>query len=199
MTSFSKAGNFLFCWQHNYIQETDFPYFEAIHNLKFTVVSNPQVSDSSVAAINSNEHIINFDLKGSFAEGDKLIFAWSGKTAADCNPKNFLGSTYLYRYSYFSSVWFGINSGTYGIKNYTMDEIQMCYSSNAEDAPSSWFRVKKTTGAIYFIKVHEYNFNINTKVPELLSFYPTYGSTELYESDTQITFNFLSQAVYPSR
>jgi hypothetical protein len=53
----------------------------------------------------------------------------------------------------------------------------MCYSSNAEDAPNSWFRVKKTTGAIYFIKVLEYTLNINTKVPELVSIYPSYGST----------------------
>ena len=95
-------------------------------------------------------------------------------------------------------MWFGVNSGVSGVKNVSMDEIMMCYMSGSEGAPSSWFRVKKSTGNIYFLKVYEYNFWINSKVPELVSFYPNYGSTELYESDTVIKFNFLSQAVYPS-
>ena len=63
MSVFKKAGKFLFCWSHNFVQETDYPYYEAIHNLRFTIVSDPKVSDAtSPSAVNVNEHIVHFDL-----------------------------------------------------------------------------------------------------------------------------------------
>ena len=76
------------------------------------------------------------------------------------------------------------------MKNYSMDELHLCYQSAAYGAPSSWTRIKKDSGATYFLRVREYNSLPNTKLPELLSFYPTYGSTQLYEGDTTIQFNF---------
>jgi hypothetical protein len=80
-----------------------------------------------VTTINSNENIVVYDVKGSFAEGDLMRFSWAGTVPADCNPKNFLGISYTYSYNHWPAVWFGMNSGINGVKNYTMDEIHMCY------------------------------------------------------------------------
>ena len=49
------------------------------------------------------------------------------------------------------------------------------------------------------MRVKEYFELINQKCPELVGFYPLYGSTELSESDTVIRFSFNNQAVFPSR
>ena len=48
-----------------------------------------------------------------------------------------------------------------------MDTIMMCYMSTASGAPNSWNRVKKVDGDVFFIKVLEYNYAINSKCPEL--------------------------------
>jgi hypothetical protein len=71
--------------------------------------------------------------------------------------------------------------------------------SQAVGAPQAWSRIKKTTGQSYFIQVLGYVDTHLMKCPELVGFFPIYGSTELYETDTQIRFWFNNLAVYPSR
>ena len=73
-----------------------------------------------------------------------------------------------------------------------MDTLHVCYLSQAINAPGSWVRVKLDTQDTYDIKIQQFNSMPNTKCPELLSFIPRYGSTELYETDTAIIFNFLN-------
>lgn len=125
------------------------PYYAAIHDLRFRIVSVPSVSTSAVTVVNANEDLIKFDLKGTFAEGDKLAVSWKGLSVTDCNPSNFLGKTYAINYYHWPGVWFGYDTGIYGVKNYTMDELHLCYLSAARDAPQSWNRIKKSTGAAY--------------------------------------------------
>lgn len=137
--------------------------------------------------------MVRFDLRGTFADGDKLAFSWKGTVVTDCNPSNFIGVKYTRNYFYWPSVWFGYSTGIYGISNYTMDELHLCYQSAAFDAPQSWSRIKKTTGASYQLLVKEYNLvNQNDKCPELVTFTPSYGSTELYETENTIKFTFKS-------
>lgn len=71
--------------------------------------------------------------------------------------------------------------------------------SKAVGAPQAWSRIKKTTGQSYFVQFLGYVDTFLMKCPELVGFYPIYGSTELYETDTQIRFWFNNVAVYPSR
>ncbi len=70
--------------------------------------------------------------------------------------------------------------------------------SKARDAPQAWSRIKKTTGTAYFVKVLKYGNPRNVKLPELVGFYPLYGSSELSETDTVIKFWFNNQQVFPS-
>jgi hypothetical protein len=86
-----------------------------------------------VTKVNANEDMIRFDIRGTFAEGDKLALSWKGLTITDCNPSNF--SKYARNYFYWPSVWFGYDTGIYGVQNYTMDELHLCYLSAATDAP----------------------------------------------------------------
>jgi hypothetical protein len=123
MSEFSRSGYYYFCWQHVFVQESNAPYFDSIHNLKFTIVQSPKIDDTSVSSVNVNENIVHYNLEGAAADGDLIAFAWSGTYPADCKPENFLGQTYVMNYSYWPAVWFGMNSGVYGVKNYTMDEI----------------------------------------------------------------------------
>lgn len=182
-----------------FVQGLQYPYYEPVYGLRYKMIMEPQVSATAVASVNMNEDMVRFNLTGTFAEGDQITFAWPGFTQADCDPTYFLGQVYVYNYSHWPSVWFGYQTGIHGVQNISMDVIQLCYKSAAGDAPNSWSRAQKTINAPYFIKVSEYTVVQNEKCPELISFMPLYGSTELYETDSVIQFNFKTQEVYPSR
>lgn len=130
--------------------------------------------------------MVRYDLMGAFVEGDVIRVAWSGLIISDCNPDNFVGTSFTRNFTYWPSFWFGYQTGIFGITNTSMDELHLCYMSQARDAPQAWSRIKKTTGTSYFVRVMMYSDPINSKCPELVGFYPQYGSTELYETDTQI-------------
>lgn len=169
------------------------PYYHPAHDLKFRIVSVPQVDTSSIVIANMNEDMVRLDLTGGFVEGDLIKVSWRGLILADCNPDNFIGDTFVRNYSYWPSFWFGYQTGINGIKNTSMDELHFCYMSMAKDAPQAWSRIKKTTGTAYFVKVLKYTNSKNVILPELVGFYPLYGSSELYETDTIIKFWFNNQ------
>lgn len=116
--------------------------------------------------------------------------SWKGLVLADCNPDNFIGATFVRNYSSWPSFWFGFQTGISGIKNTSMDELHLCYMSQAKDAPQAWSRIKKSTGTAYFVRVEKYTNIINQKCPELVGFNPMYGSSEMSEFDTVIKFSF---------
>jgi len=195
---FQETGNFFYCWKPMFVPATSV-YFESVHDLRFKVVKVPQISSSSPSSVNLNEDIVRFEFKGHFVEGDQLQFSWRGVGYSDCNPENFMGEAYTYNHTYWPAIWFGYDSGVHGITDYTMDELQTCWKSNANNAPDAWIRVKKTTLTQYQFRVNEYDVAANSKCPELNSFDPQYGASTLYETDTQIKFNFKAQAVYPAK
>ena len=81
-----------------------------------------------------------------------------------------------------------------------MDELHMCWRSNANNAPDAWIRVKKSSDSTYSIRTDEFDAaQPNKQCPELLKFDPPYGSSEIYETDTQIKFYFKEQLVYPCK
>ncbi len=133
--NFGVSGDFFFCWQPTFIQESATPYYAAVHDLRFRVVSTPTLSTSTVTGVNANEDMVRFDLRGTFADGDKLTFSWKGSVITDCNPTNFIGSQYTRNYFNWPSIWFGYDTGIFGVKNYTNDELHVCYQSSALDAP----------------------------------------------------------------
>lgn len=91
---FSSSGDYFFCWQPTFVQETKEPYFQAIYDLRYRIVSTPAISPLAVTTVRMNEDMARFDLAGTFAEGDKLAFSWKGLVITDCNPSNFIGSSY---------------------------------------------------------------------------------------------------------
>lgn len=116
--------------------------------------------------------MVRYDLQGAFAEGDRIKVSWKGLVIADCNPDNFIGDTFTRNFSYWPSFWIGYQTGIYGIKNNSMDDLHLCYMSQARDAPQAWSRIKKTTGTSYFVRVKGYDDNTLKKCPELVGFYP---------------------------
>ncbi|CDW88139.1 neurohypophysial n-terminal domain containing protein [Stylonychia lemnae] len=197
--SFSQAGDFFFCWQPSFLQESTEPYYQSIYDLKYRIIGVPMLTTSTPTVFNMNEDLVRFDLVGTFADGDKIAFSWRGTIITDCNPTNFLGIQYSRNYFNWPSMWFGYTSGISGITNYTNDELHLCYLSAAKDAPQSWSRIKKTSGFSYQAQIKEYTLpTLNGRCPEPISFNPQYGSTELYETDNTVRFTFKSQAVYPS-
>jgi hypothetical protein len=135
MKNFTFAGNYFFCWMPTFIQETELPYYNTVHDLQFRIVSVPTVDTSSATFVNANEDMVRYNLQGAFAEGDVIRVSWKGLVLADCNPDNFIGTTYTRNFSYWPSFWFGYQTGIYGIKNNSMDELHLCYMSQAKDAP----------------------------------------------------------------
>lgn len=199
MKSWAWPGHYYFCWMPTYVQETDLPYYNTAHDLRFKIVSVPTLDTSTQTNANMNEDLINYPFYGAFVEGDQIKVSWKGLVLADCNPDNFIGATFTHNYSYWPAFWFGYQTGIYGIKNNSMDELHLCYMSQARDSPQAWSRIKKTTGTAYFVRVKKYTDLTARMCPELVGFNPMYGSSELSESDTIIKFWFNNQAVFPSR
>lgn len=103
------------------------PYYHPIHDLKFRIVSVPTVNTAATVVANMNEDMVRFDLSGAFVEGDMIKVSWKGLVLADCNPDNFIGNMFVRNFSYWPSFWFGYQTGIYGIKNNSMDELHLCY------------------------------------------------------------------------
>lgn len=94
MTNFTYAGDYYFCWMPTFVQDTKLPYFHPAHDLRFKVVAVPTVSTNSPTNAIMNENLINFNLQGAFVEGDIIQLSWAGLVVSDCNPINFVGTTY---------------------------------------------------------------------------------------------------------
>jgi|LauGreDrversion4_2_1035121.scaffolds.fasta_scaffold21088_1 hypothetical protein len=94
MTNFSSSGDYYFCWMPAYVQDTNLPYFNPAHNLRFKVVAVPTVRTNSPTNAIMNENLINFKLQGAFVEGDIIQLSWAGLVVSDCNPINFVGTTF---------------------------------------------------------------------------------------------------------
>lgn len=135
MKSWAWPGNYYFCWMPTYVQETDLPYYNTVHDLRFKIVSVPTLDTSTQTNTNMNEDLVNYPFYGAFVEGDQIKISWKGLVLADCNPDNFIGSTFTHNYSYWPAFWYGYQTGIYGIKNNSMDELHLCYMSQARDSP----------------------------------------------------------------
>ena len=131
MTNFKNAGDYYFCWMPTFVQDMKLPYYHPIHDLRFKIVSVPSVSTSALTNVIVNENIVHYDFYGAFVEGDILQLSWSGLVVSDCNPINFVGITYARNYSYWPAVWFGYQTGVYGVTNTSMDTLHLCYMSTA--------------------------------------------------------------------
>lgn len=199
VSTLQTTGEFFFCWKPQFIQESQTPYYESVHGLRYKVISRPVIASTAPPSTEMNERFIRFDLEGSFVEGDQLTLSWRGVAFADCNPVNFLGDVYTYNHTHWPSVWFGYGSGIHGVDTYEMDELHLCWKPVANSAPSAWIRLKKTTGGSYQIRLNEYDQAVNINCPELMTFDPAYGAATLTEADTEIKFGFLDREVYPSK
>lgn len=102
--NFGVAGDFFFCWQPTFIQESATPYYAPVHDLRFRVVGNPTLSTASVSLVKANEDMVQYDMSGTFADGDLLIFSWKGSIITDCNPTKFIGSRFKRDYFNWPSI-----------------------------------------------------------------------------------------------
>lgn len=143
------TGEFRFCWQPQFVMQSSDPYYEAIHGLRYKVISRPQVKTTAPPSVEMNERPIVFDFSGSFVDGDQLTFSWKGENFADCKPINFMGDKYKFNHTYWPATWFGYASGIHGVDSYSKDELHLCWKPSAKKAPDAWIRLKKTTEGAY--------------------------------------------------
>lgn len=62
MKNFTYPGDYYFCWMPTFVQETDMPYYNTVHDLKFRIVSVPSLDTSSATFANANEDMVRYDL-----------------------------------------------------------------------------------------------------------------------------------------
>lgn len=197
-TQFGGVGDYFFCYMGAAVDPLNI-YFENIFWHTWATVERVTVATSNPTVADINLGPIRFKLEGPQTDGDKIQFAWDGSPAVDCANMYFLGSEYVRREGNYPSVWFGDNSGTFGIANSSMEELHVCFKSGSRGAPDAWIRLKATSGNPYKIRIQSWNITANKDSPELESFDPDYGTTDALSTNTTISFNFNLEAIYPAK
>lgn len=79
-----------------------------------------------------------------------------------------------------------------------MEEIHVCWKSNAIGGDPSFSRVTYTGGYSYKLIVKDYSLASRTSLPEIVSIYPQRGSSEVYGTDVDLQITFESETVTPA-
>jgi hypothetical protein len=156
--SFNLSGTFYFCWFPMFTQDyLPYPIYESIHNLYWKIQYEPVLKSTFRTEAIVNRDMVILEMDGTFIDGDLITMAWKGLSYADCNPSNFMGSTFMYNHSAWPALWMGYDTGIKGIQNTNMDDLQVCWKPGAEYAPSVYIRIKKEDMTAYSMRVFDYN------------------------------------------